>query len=605
LFKDIKKLFSLLKPYKLRVFIAFLSMAMVAFFTMLISVIIQPIMDILFLKQGNNLVATTHKTGSLLFKKFIEKLVSSQNIDLAKYIPIALAFIFLGKAFFSFLSNYKMNSIGLTIIRDMRDKLYIHLLRQSIRFFSKSKTGEIISHITNDIEKVKNSVTTTVSEIVVESLTLLALLFVIFYQDWHLAIISFIIIPLAALPVKYFSFIAKKEGHRVQELIGDISTSTYELVHGIRIIKTYNMEEFEKNKFLKKSYNYFKSQLKLSLIQAASSPFMEFLGGVVAAIILTVGSHKIRAGNITPGQFMSFFTAMFLMYPPIKKLSRANTSIQQGIAGLERVESILNEKNEVDKSTGKIKLSRAKGDIKFDNVFFQYDEGNGYVLKGINIKIKNGTKIAIVGLSGSGKTSLVNLIPRFFDPTSGTIYIDGTDIKEYNLLSLRDNIGMVTQDIVLFNDTVFNNITCGEQKSIEQVKSAAKAARIDDFIESLPEKYDTLVGERGQFLSNGQRQRISIARVFLKDPPIIILDEATSALDSESESIIQKALLNLMQNRTTIIVAHRLSTIISADNILVLSNGELIEEGTHKQLLNKKGVYAHLYSLQFPERIEL
>jgi len=601
LFKDIKKLFSLLKPYKRKVFIAFFSMIMVAFFTMLISVIIQPIMDVLFLKNSSSV----NKTGSFLVKKFVEELVHSGKVDLVKVLPIALALIFLGKAFFSFLSNYQMNSIGLHVIKDLRDKLYVHLLRQSIRFFSRKRTGDIISNITNDLDKVQNSVTTTVSELIVESFTLLGLLFVIFYQDWHLALITFVIIPITIIPVKFFARVAKKEGHKIQSSVGDISSSLFELIHGIRIIKTYNMEEFEKKKFLKTSEDNLKSNIRLVIIKATSSPFMEFFGGVVAAIILAIGTSKIHAGKITPGQFMSFFTALFLMYPPIKKLSRANTSLQQGIAGLERIESILKEKNEIEKFSGKKKIVRAKGEIEYKNVYFRYDEGNGHVLKNINLKIKPGEKIAIVGLSGSGKTTLVNLIPRFFDPTEGSVFLDGEDLKEIDIISLRNNIGMVTQDIVLFNDTIYNNITCGEKVDMEKVINAAKFARAHEFIEALPEKYNTEVGERGQFLSNGERQRLSIARVFLKNPPIIILDEATSSLDSESEAIIQKALENLMKERTTLIVAHRLSTVINADRIIVLSKGEIVETGTHSELLKKKSLYAHLYSLQFPERIQL
>jgi len=600
LFKDLKKIFNLLSPYKLKIVLAFISMMMVALFTMLVSVIVQPIMDILFMKDK----ASLDKTGSLWIKNFLNNFLANLSVnDIAEILPFIVAGIFLGKAIFFFLSRYQMKSIGFNVVKNLRDKLYLHLLTQSIRFFSRSKTGVVISNITNDIDKVQNSVTTTVAELLVESLTLVGLLFWVFYQDWHLALITFIIIPLAIIPVKFFAYFAKKEGHRIQSLVGDISSFLYELVHGIRIIKTYNMEKFEKKKFLKTSKNYLKAALRMALVTSASSPFMEFIGGILAAVILAIGTHKIHSGQITPGQFISFFTALSLMYPSIQKLSHANTALQQGIAGYERVERILEQRNELESVSGTKKLEDIKGKIEYKNISFRYDEGNGYVLKDINFKIDKGEKIALVGLSGSGKTTLVNLVPRFFDPSEGKVLIDNTDIKELDLVSLRNNIGMVTQDIVIFNDTVRGNITCGEDIPEEKVIEAAKLARAHSFITKLPKNYDTNVGERGQFISQGEKQRLSIARVFLKNPPIIILDEATSSLDSQSESIIQKALKNLMKERTTLIVAHRLSTVINADKILVLSKGQIAEKGSHKELIKKNGLYAHLYNLQFVEKV--
>jgi subfamily B ATP-binding cassette protein MsbA len=365
------------------------------------------------------------------------------------------------------------------------------------------------------------------------------------------------------------------------------------------------MEEFELKKFFQATLSYLKTCLKLAWIGSLSSPFMEFVGGIAGAFILAVGTRRIQQGHISPGDFGSFVMAIFMMYMPIKRLSRANNQIQQGVASYERIQDILKSEPQIQEHPQAYPLPSISGRVKFENVSFCYNESRP-VLYDVNFEVMPNETVAIVGLSGAGKTTIINLLSRFYDPTSGRITIDGIDIREVTLSSLRSKIGLVTQDIILFNDNVRRNIAYGlENVPLEKIIEAARAAKAHDFISELPQQYDTMIGERGSLLSSGQRQRLAIARALLKDPPLLILDEATSALDSESERLIQDALANVMINRTTIIIAHRLSTIRSANKIMVIDKGKIAELGSHEELCLKNGIYKKLYDLQFPEEEEI
>ncbi|MEW6455308.1 MAG: ABC transporter transmembrane domain-containing protein [Acidobacteriota bacterium] len=592
---DYIKLFSLISKNWKKIGIAIFSMAMVAFFTATFTLLIQPIMDHLFLK-GSKEAPVAFIPRDLFLKIF-----HIQETQLEGLLPFLLVMVFLGKGFFTFLSSYKMTSIGLTVVKSLRDKLYSHLIDQPINFFINRPTGELISRVTNDIDRIQTALSETLGDLIRESFTLIGLLFVIFYQDWKLAFISLLLIPMASIPIIGFGKKLKRKGLLGQKKMADISNIIFETVKGNRIVKAFNMEKFEKKKFLKLTDDHFKVHLKMSRISSFNSPFMEFLGAFVAAFILWVGTRKIVSGAVTPGQFTSFLTAMFLMYAPVKRLSKVNFNIQQALVGLERIEEIMKEQPEVKERGGLLTLPRVKGLLEFRNVSFSYSDKN-FVLKDVSFKAEPGELVAIVGLSGAGKTTLINLIPRFYEMNLGEITIDNYDIRSITLSSLRAQIGLVTQDIILFNDTVKNNIVYGlENISEVKIVESAKAAMAHDFIMNLSDGYETVIGEGGQILSLGQRQRIAIARAILKDPPILILDEATSQLDSESERAIQMALENLMKNRTTIVIAHRLSTIRKADKILVIDKGTIVEQGTHESLLKKRGIYAHLYVLQFPE----
>ena len=600
---DENSLLYYIKPYTKRFILALFFMAMIAFFTAFFAVIIQPVMDELFIQSAGRL---TEKASCLSGKsEYIRSLIQDTfNVDsqgMVLILPIVLFFSFLGQAIFTFLSLYIMKTLGLKVVRNIRDKLYKNLINQSIDFLSKSKTGDLVSRITNDIEKIKFAVSETLSVYVRETLTLIALLLVVFYQDWYMALIALIILPVAVLLLALFGKRIKRAGIQSQVAIGRLSNFLTETIIGNKIVKAYNMEDYEAERFSKLNQDHYKINRKIALIYSFSAPIMHTIGGIVAALIFIVGMRRVSGGDISPGQFTSFLAALFLMYNPIKRLSQANNDYQQGKAGYERVLQIIKNKNNILDKPSAIDVKKVKGEIEFKNVFFSYTPSVP-IIENISFKVASDEMVALVGASGSGKTTLMNLLMRYYEYSSGEILIDGKNIRDFTLKSLRDSIGLVTQDVFLFNDTILSNIVYGSSDySFEDIKKAAEIARASDFIEELPEKYDSIVGERGILLSNGQRQRISIARAIIKKPSILIFDEATSSLDSESEKLIREAMREVMRNRTTLVIAHRLSTIIDAKMILVIKKGEIKETGNHRELLKKKGLYYSLYNLQFPE----
>jgi subfamily B ATP-binding cassette protein MsbA len=589
-------LYSHFKPFLKRFILALFFMAMVAVFTAFFAVIIQPVIDELFIQGGGRLSAK-----SKLIRNLIMSVLGVKENKLVLVLPQLLFMAFLGQAVFSFFSLYMMKTLGLKVVRNIRDKLYRNLIHQSIEFLSKSKTGDLVSRISNDIEKIKLAVAETLAVYIRESLTLAFLLTVIFYQDWKMASLSLFLIPIAAVPLIYLGRKVKKRGIQSQETIGELANFMSESAMGNKIVKAYNMEEFEINKFRQLNHKHFRINAKIALAYSLASPIMDVIGGLVAAGLFTIGMHRISLGTLSPGQFISFLTALFMMYSPIKRLSMAHNDYQQGKAGYERVRQIINTENPIRDRATALEIKNIRGEVEFKNVHFAY-QPEVPVLKDISFLAQPNEMVALVGASGSGKTTIMNILLRFYEPQSGEIFIDSRDIRSYTLKSLRELIGLVTQDVFLFNDTILNNIAYGRRKyAQDDILQAAAIARAADFIAELPLQYDTLVGERGIFLSNGQRQRISIARAVLKKPQILIFDEATSSLDSESEKLIQEAMAEVMKNRTTFVIAHRLSTIIEADRILVIENGEIKETGNHRELLKKRGLYYSLYNLQFPE----
>jgi len=513
-------------------------------------------------------------------------------------LPFVIIAIFLLKGIFNYLQSYLMNFVGLRVVADLRARLYDHLQTLSLSFFNKTPTGVLISRITNDVNLIQASVSNVITGVLKDVFTIISLIIVVFYQNWKLAIIAVIVFPLATLPITEFGKRLRKFSRRSQEQMGSITTFLHETITGNRIVKAFSMEEYEKRRFAADNDRFFRTVFKRARIRALSHPLMELIGGVGVACVIWVGGYSVIRGEMTPGTFFSFMAALFMLYNPIRDLNKVNLEFQEGLAAATRVFELLDTLPDIKDNAGAFPLLPISKGIDFRDVTFKYD--GEPVLKNISFQVRPGEVIAIVGMSGAGKTSLVNLLPRFYDIAEGQILFDGCDIRKVTIQSLRGQIGLVTQQTILFNDTVRNNIAYGSQERPDQeMIEAAKAANAHDFIMRLDRGYDTWIGEQGAKLSGGERQRLSIARALLKNAPILILDEATSSLDSDSEAEVQKALDRLMENRTVFVIAHRLSTIRNADRILVLSSGELVEEGTHDELMARQGEYHRLHELQF------
>jgi len=545
-------------------------------------------------------VGATTSALAFLVKPALDEIFLKKNADMLIWIPCAVIVIYLIKGACNYTQTILMSFIGQRIVADLRNNLYRQMQLQSLSFFTMNPTGILMSRITNDVGYVQGAVSEAVTSLLKDSFTLICLVFVIFYRDWQLAIIAMVVFPVTIYPISKFGKKMRNIATRTQVTMGSLTTLLQETISGTRIVKAFSMEEYENQRFAKENEHLFKLALKSVSVSAISSPLMEFLGGIGIATIIFYGGYQVIKGVSTPGTFFSFLTALIMLYEPVKRLTNVNNTIQQGIAGANRVFSIIDTIPDIRNDARAVALPKISEGIDIQNVNFRYEEAP--VLKNIDISIKAGEVVAFVGMSGGGKTTLVNLIPRFYDVTEGRILIDGHDIRNVTIESLRGQIGIVTQQTILFNDTVRNNIAYGNiEKTEEDIIRAAKAANAHDFIMNLPKGYDTIIGEQGAKLSGGERQRISIARALLKDAPILILDEATSSLDTEAEIEVQDALENLMKGRTTLIIAHRLSTIRNAHRIIVLVSGEIVEEGTHESLLDKKGEYFKFYNMQFKD----
>jgi len=571
LLKVYQRILELVKLQWPRLLVAMFCMMFVAFLTAATAYLVKPVLDEIFFKK---------------------------DMRMLKLLPFAIIILYVLKGVCYFGQNYLMNYVGHSIIRRLRDKLYVHIQMLPLSFFHKTKTGILMARIINDVNIVKGMVSNAITGVLKDSFTIIGLLFVVFYRDWKLALIAITIFPLAVIPIVNFGKRLRRLSTRCQEAIADMSFLLHETFTSNRIVKAFGMESYENRRFFERTFRLFTNEMKAVGVRSISSPVMELLGGIGITLIIWYGGYKVVTGTSTPGTFFSFMAALIMLYEPVKKMSGLNNTIQEGLAAAVRIYDILDTASDIVEREDAIKLKSDAHSVVFRDISFKYEDQ--MVLKNINLEVKKGEILALVGMSGGGKTTLVNLIPRFYDVTGGSILIDGDDIRDITIASLRSQIGIVTQDTILFNDTIRNNIAYGNSDAKESdIIAAAKAAYAYDFIQRLPEKFDTVVGERGARLSGGEKQRVCIARALLKNAPILILDEATSSLDSESELAVQRALENLMKGRTTFVIAHRLSTVRHADRIIVIVDGKIVEEGKHEELLALEGEYHKLYDLQF------
>ncbi|MCB2181377.1 MAG: ABC transporter ATP-binding protein/permease [Desulfobulbaceae bacterium] len=560
------------KPYRFKLIVAMLCMVFVAGLSALQAYMVKPLLDEIFFNK---------------------------NEFMLSMLPIALIALFLVKGIFYYGYAFLMDYVGQSVVKNIRINLFSHIQSMQLSFFHKTSTGELISRVMNDVALIQNAISKALVGVLKDMFQVVGLIGVIFYQDWKLALMSLIFLPLAFFPIVSFGRKYRRLSIKSQKIRGVVSTILHESIAGNRIVKAFCMERIEIERFTKSIDKLFKTVIRDVKVRSLAHPLMELLGGFGIALIIFYGGKQVISGVSTPGTFFSFLAALIMIYDPIKQVSKVNNALQKGLAASGRIFEFLDQKPMIVDPPDAKELSPEIKMVEFENVGFSYDN-SGKILSDLDLQVKSGQVLAIVGTSGSGKTTMVNLIPRFFDVTSGQICINGMDVRDMSLSSLRSRISVVTQETILFNDSVKRNISYGSRDcSDDEIRDAARSAHALKFINELPEGFDTIIGESGARLSGGQRQRISIARAILKNSPILILDEATSSLDTESELEVQKALDNLMKNRTTFVIAHRLSTIKYADRIIVLKQGKIVEKGSHEELLALGGEYQKLYTMQF------
>ncbi|OGW04575.1 MAG: hypothetical protein A2W77_09300 [Nitrospinae bacterium RIFCSPLOWO2_12_39_16] len=570
-----KRLLSYTRPYWGRLIAGILLAVVVSIATGAAAWIVKPVMDDIFL---------------------------SKDTALLKILPIGFILIYTIKGLARYGQSYLMRSIGQKIITRIRNELYEHIQKMPLSFFHNTPSAILMSRITNDVTMLGHVSSQVVADFFRQSFTFFILLGLTFYREWKLATIALVVFPFIGIFIVSIGRKLRVLSRKNQEKMADLNIILQETFTGNKIVKAFGMEEYENKRFMNENRKLYDISMGETKRHEMVSPLMELFGAIGTGLVIWYGGYQVISGATTPGTFFSFMTALIMLYDPIKKISTMNSVVQQSMAAAERVFEMLDTKVDITDNDGAIDIKEFKDRIGFNDVWFQYNSNNGMVLKGINLTIIKGEVVALVGSSGAGKSTLVDMIPRFHDITKGSINIDSHDIRKITLNSLRRQVGIVTQETILFNDTVKNNISYGRvDAGMDEIHKAAESAYAHDFIMEMPSGYDTVIGERGVKLSGGQRQRLSIARAILKNPAILILDEATSSLDTESEKMVQQALENLMKDRTTFVIAHRLSTVLNAGRIVVIDDGRIAETGRHDELLALGGIYKKLYAMQFKE----
>ena len=610
---ELKRLFSYFWRYRFLFLVALLCSVVVALTTVAFTSLVIPLYETVLTPAGegqSTAAGADAIPGGVPSKEHILSLVKryiplDEILQLGEErafleVPIFWIVLFLFKGVFTYLAAYLMDYIGLRAIMDLRSNLYRKIIQQAVDFFSRFQTGELISRVTNDVNRLQLTMAKQLADLIQFSLILIGMVGLMFYYDWKLSVICGLVLPVVLFPIIRFGQRMKKVAFRSQVQMGELTDRLHETISGARVVTGFNMQDYEISRFSAALGRLFRVDRKGIRVLAMTPPVMELLGAVISAVLIWYSGSRIQNGTLDPGVLLAFLTALTWAFLIIKRITRINNKMQEAFGAARRIFDLMDVEVSVKDAPDARVLERFDREIRYRKVSFAYDER--VILSEIDLGVEHGQVVAVVGSSGAGKTTLVNLIPRFFDVTGGSLEIDGQDVRELATSSLRDQIAIVTQEIILFNDTVHNNIAYGRLDAPRaDVEQAARAAYAHEFIEELPQKYDTVIGERGHFLSVGQRQRLAIARALLSDSPILILDEATSALDSESELLVQNALGNLMKGRTVFVIAHRLSTIRQADVILVLEDGRIAEQGTHKELLAAKGIYTRLHDLQFRE----